>query len=78
MLTFELAVIGYLVVGILSAVVLWLLQLRHTGIQSLGQVDRHVSTLGLMVVVGLAWPISLPLAVYGWAKEWPQRWRSRR
>jgi hypothetical protein len=79
MLGIEMAAGAYLAISTLSAVALWLIQRRGSSSDDPSGVDTQVSMLGVMLVAGLAWPISIPLAIYGWLREAPggrrTRWR---
>jgi hypothetical protein len=66
---FEIAFLSYVVVGALSSLVFWLLQRGGRNRGERAEVESSVSVLGVMIIAGLAWPISLPLTAYGWLKE---------
>lgn len=65
----ELIATGYLGVGAVAALVLWLLQRRQEDSGAADGQDRYPPLLVALVVAGLAWPVYLPLAAYGWLKE---------
>jgi hypothetical protein len=65
----ELIAAGYLGVGAIAALVLWLFQRRQPLRGAADESDRYPPLPVVLAVAGLAWPISLPLATYDMLRQ---------
>lgn len=65
----EIVAIGYLALGAISAILLWLIQLGSAAASDDPASADGPSLVVVLLVAGLAWPLSLPLAAAGWLKE---------
>ena len=74
----ETMVIGYLAVGAFCGALLWLAQ-RAEQLGGPALEDDGVPPLAVVLLLaGLAWPIALPLVVWGWLRELAVRRTARR
>jgi hypothetical protein len=74
----ETMLIGYLAVGALCGVLLWLAQ-RSERLTGPELEDDGVPPLAVVLLLaGLAWPIALPLVAWGWLRELTHRRTARR
>lgn len=78
MLEVEMFALGYLAVSVVSAALFWLAQREGLRAGTASEIGGLRAMLVVLLVTGLAWPITLPLAAYGWLKELRVRRRSER
>jgi len=74
----ELLVVGYLAIGLISGVLLWLVQ-RNDPLANTTLEDDSTPPLAVVLfLAGLAWPLSLPLVTWGWLRDQVHRRALRR
>lgn len=78
MLEVEIIGLGYLAVSVVSAALFWLAQREGHRAGAASEIGGLRAMLAVLLVTGLAWPITLPLAAYGWIQELRVRRRSER